>query len=79
MASRIPDLVIGVKPKELIKIAIVDDDENDSLMAIQALKKSGEFVCAGTYGSANEALAQIPKVNPDAVLMDIRMPGHVRH
>ena len=44
-------------------------------MLRQALEKSGEFVCAGSYRSANEALAEIPKILPQVVLMDIRMPG----
>src|SRR6185503_11030432 len=39
-----------------------------------ALGKSVEFVCVGEYGSANEALAEFPKLLPHVVLMDIRMP-----
>ncbi len=57
-----------------IKVGIVDDDENDLLIMRLDLEKSGEFVCTGTYRSGNEALAEIPKVRPNAVLMDIRMP-----
>ena len=44
-------------------------------MLIQALEKSGEFVVVGGYRSAYEALAEIPKVRPHVVLLDIRMPG----
>jgi len=39
------------------------------------LDQSREFACVGVYGSANEALEQIPKVRPQIVLMDIRLPG----
>jgi DNA-binding NarL/FixJ family response regulator len=66
-------------PKLPIQVAIVDDDENDRRMMSQSLEKSGEFVCVGAYRSANEALAVIPKVLPQVVLMDIRMPGMDGH
>src|SRR6266700_348649 len=62
-----------------IKVAIVDDDENDRRTMSRALKKPGEFVRVGTYRSANEALTEIPKVRPNVVLMDIRMPGMDGH
>jgi DNA-binding NarL/FixJ family response regulator len=65
----------GSRPEYPIKVAIVDDDENDRLMMRNALEQSGEFVCVGAYRSANEALAEIPRILPHAVLMDIRMPG----
>ncbi len=61
--------------KHPITVAIVEDDENDCRMMRRDLEKSGEFVCVGAYGSANEALSEIPKIRPDLVLMDIRMPG----
>ena len=62
-------------PKHPIRVAIVEDDENDLFLIGQALKKSGAFVCVGQYRSGSEALAEIPKVRPEAVLMDIRMAG----
>lgn len=61
--------------KSTTKVAIVEDDENDRRLMRQDLEKTGEFVCVGSYGSPYEALAEIPKVRPDVVLMDIRMPG----
>src|SRR6266700_3647465 len=83
MKSFSPTAAIGQKtdslsrnaPKHPIKVAIVDDDENDLRTMRHAVKKSGEFVCVGEFRSANEALAEIPKVVPHVVLMDIRMPG----
>src|SRR5207247_5014098 len=59
----------------LIQVGIVEDVENDRHMIRRAVEKSGEFVCVGAYRSANEALAEIPKVRPQVVLMDVRMPG----
>jgi len=71
--------VSGNDQKHPIKVAIVEDDENDLRMMRQALEQSGEFVCVGAYRSANEALAEIPKALPHVVLMDIRMPGMDGH
>src|SRR6266516_1855828 len=61
------------------KVAIVDDDDNDLRMMMQAVQKTGEFLCVGAYRSANAALAEIPKILPHVVLMDIRLPGMDGH
>jgi len=75
MASCIRKTGVGDKPKELIEICTVDDDERDLLMMARTLEKSGEFACVGAYRCADEALDCVPKVGPQVVLMDIRMPG----
>ena len=62
-------------PKYPIRVAIVEDDENDCRLMIQALKKSHDFVFVGCYRSAEEALVEIPNIRPHLVLMDIRLPG----
>ena len=62
-------------PEHLIKFCVVDDDWYDRLHAKRTLEKSGGFVCAGLYANGSEALSEIPLVIPEAVLMDIRMPG----
>jgi DNA-binding NarL/FixJ family response regulator len=56
-------------------LAIVDDDESDREVMSRTLGKSGKFHITGLYGSADEALREIPRVRPEVVLMDIRMPG----
>src|SRR6266511_2215886 len=75
MASCIRKTGVGDKPKELIEICTVDDDERDLLMMARTLEKSGEFACVGAYRCADEALDGVPKVAPQVVLMDVRMPG----
>jgi DNA-binding NarL/FixJ family response regulator len=69
------DSFSGSDPKYPIKVSVVDDDDNDLRLIGHALEQTGEFVCAGMYGSAQKALAGIPTVRPHVVLMDIRMPG----
>ena len=73
------DSLTGVSDTGPFRVVIVDDDENDRRMMAQDLEKTGEFVCVGAYGSAKKALAEIPKVRPHVVLMDIRMPGMDSH
>jgi DNA-binding NarL/FixJ family response regulator len=73
------DFLTGIDETSRIHVVIVDDVENERHMIRQAVEKSGEFVCVGAYGSAKEALAEIPKVRPHVVLMDIRMPGMDGH
>lgn len=75
MASCIREPGVGDKPKELIKVCIVDDDKWDLLMMGRTLEKSGEFACVGAYLCADQALDGVPKVVPQVVLMDVRMPG----
>ena len=39
------------------------------------LERADDFSCAACFSSALEALAEIPRLRPDLVLMGIRMPG----
>ena len=59
----------------MTRILIVDDQElfRDSLSII--MKSSDEIEVTGAVASVDEALASIRETRPDAVLMDIRMPG----
>jgi DNA-binding NarL/FixJ family response regulator len=58
-----------------IRIAIVEDDRvtRESLAAL--LGRASGFTCLGTYASAEEALAKVPKQLPDVLLVDINLPG----
>src|SRR2546422_748464 len=75
MASRVCESGISGKPKQLIKVSIVDDEELDRLLLERILEESAGFTCASTHSSSGEALILIPKVDPNLVFMDIRMPG----
>ncbi|MBM3832900.1 MAG: response regulator transcription factor [Verrucomicrobia bacterium] len=58
-----------------IRVAIVEDDKRISAALARLVHEAGGFRCAGTYASAETALWGIPKEPPDAVLMDINLPG----
>ena len=58
-----------------ISIAIVEDLEEvrDGLKNFIGL--STDFTVVGTYKSGEEALAELPSIRPDIVIMDINLPG----
>jgi len=57
----------------LINVSIVDDNK-DILQALEEIiKLSEECVCVGTFTTAEEAIAGIPLVKPNVVLMDINL------
>ena len=52
---------------------IVDDDRSILWVLEKALSREG--IDCETFGSANEALARLERVEPSVVMSDIRMPG----
>ena len=59
----------------LIKVAIIDDDEDIRTGLHWLIQYSDGFTCTGTYKSCMEAMNSIAEELPDVVLMDIGMPG----
>ena len=60
--------------KPVIRVAILDDDQEFSEILSVLLNKSDEFLCVATYQSCNEALKNIENDLPDILLLDIEMP-----
>lgn len=58
----------------LSRIMIVEDEGIIAGHIATRLQKTG-YVVAGISGSSEEALAQIPDLRPDLILMDIRIKG----
>lgn len=58
-----------------IKVAIVEDDEQVRENLAKLIGATKGFECAGTYGSGEEVLENMPRRLPDVVLMDINLPG----
>ena len=58
-----------------ITVSIVDDDAGLRDSIAQFLKTARGYRCVSVYASAKEALAGVPAVRPDVVLMDINMAG----
>ena len=59
-----------------ITVCIVDDN-NELRSALQEIVSMAEgFKCTGTMSNASEAIANLPLLKPDVVLMDMMMPKY---
>jgi DNA-binding NarL/FixJ family response regulator len=58
-----------------ISVSIVEDNDKLRGTLAKVIDRAEGFRCASDYGSAEDALAGLPKVKPDVVLMDINLPG----
>lgn len=57
------------------RICIVEDKEDLREGMNMMLQLSQHYELVGSYANAEAALKEIPQVRPDAVLMDINLPG----
>ena len=58
-----------------IAISIVEDNDQLRGTLAKVIGRAEGFRFASDYASAEDALAGLPKVKPDVVLMDINLPG----
>ncbi len=58
-----------------IRVAIVEDNRSVRENLSVLINSAPEFSCVASCCSAEEALASLPSLNPDVVLMDIHLPG----
>jgi DNA-binding NarL/FixJ family response regulator len=56
-------------------VLVVDDSASTRAMLREALALDGGIEVVGEAGGAEEAVEQALELNPDVVLMDVRMPG----
>jgi len=56
-------------------ISIVEDNDKLRGTLAKVLNRAEGFKCVSDYGSAEDALADLPKIKPNVVLMDINLPG----
>ena len=58
-----------------ITVSIVEDQEPLRNTLARVLNRAEGFKCISHFGSAEEAIKEIPKKPPEVVLMDINLPG----
>ena len=58
-----------------ISVSIVEDDSPVRASLAQLIDSSPGCRCVSRHGSAENGLAEIPRIKPDVVLMDINLPG----
>jgi DNA-binding NarL/FixJ family response regulator len=59
----------------MISVAIVEDDAGIRRSLEWLLKSSDEFTCVAACSSAEDAIAKLPKLSPEVILMDINLPN----
>src|SRR5436190_17410844 len=58
-----------------IKVAVVDDDDDERVLMVRAVEQSPDLEGVGSYRCGLKALMGIPSSASEVVLMDVRMPG----
>ena len=58
-----------------IKVSIVEDNDKLRATLARVLNRADGFKCVSDYQNAEDALEDLPKLKPDVVLMDIKLPG----
>jgi DNA-binding NarL/FixJ family response regulator len=58
-----------------ISVSIVEDNEKLRGTLARVLNRAEGFRCASQHANAEDALKELPSVNPNVVLMDINLPG----
>jgi DNA-binding NarL/FixJ family response regulator len=58
-----------------IQVAVVEDDEEIRANLTHRIGESPSMRLLRSYPDAESALAELPKLHPDVVLMDINLPG----
>ena len=58
-----------------ISVSIVEDNDKLRGTLARVLNRAEGFRCVSQYGSAEDALKELPNVKPEVVLMDINLPG----
>ena len=62
-------------PKPVITIAIIEDQPEVRESLVACLGNEPGLRCVGAHATGEEGLRDIPRENPDVVLMDINLPG----
>lgn len=61
--------------KMLTRVAIVEDDRKAREIFVDWVNRTDGFRCISDHGSAEDALAALPALDPKVVFMDINLPG----
>ena len=60
-----------------IRVALLEDDPNLLELLRRYVNKSARMICVGTYLTGEEALRELPRLQPppDLVVVDLHLPG----
>jgi DNA-binding NarL/FixJ family response regulator len=58
-----------------LNISIVEDNDKLRATLAKVIDRAEGFRCVSNHGTAEDALAELPRIKPEVVLMDINLPG----
>ncbi len=56
-------------------ICIIEDTTHIREILHKRINETDDFFCAGSFGTAEEAIEKLPTIQPDIAIMDIGLPG----
>ncbi len=59
----------------MINLSIIEDQREMRESLVECLGRAPGLRCVGAHATGEEGLREIPRENPDVVLMDINLPG----
>jgi DNA-binding NarL/FixJ family response regulator len=68
------NLVSSTKPKKPIRIAVVEDDLASRKLLVSTLEADPDYVVVAEFSEGKAAVAAIPELAPDIVLVDLGLP-----
>jgi DNA-binding NarL/FixJ family response regulator len=68
-------MIVGMASVTPINVAIFEDNAGIRERWKSRISAAEDCLCLAACGSAEEALATLPSLRPDVVLMDIHLPG----
>ena len=66
---------MATKTAKLITVALVEDDDRIRRTVAMILDRATDCRCVGQYGTGEDAVAAIPALAPQVIIMDINLPG----
>jgi len=61
-------------PQPVIRVAVVEDDSRLRRTFTDILDSAGDCDCVGVFASGRQAIARIPPLKPDVLIMDVNLP-----
>lgn len=65
---------MGVRPDSIVRVMVVEDDHDMRERFAAAISNSSQTRLAATAATGREAIARIPAVSPDVLLVDLGLP-----
>lgn len=62
------------KPEKPIRIAVIEDDLASRKMLVSTLEADADYAVVAEFSEGNTAIAAIPDLTPDIVLVDLGLP-----